>query len=121
MALFKSSKCIWPLRRPGVTLASRFGVIAVKPVEGTVLKRAFATTMQRRGGGGDWVYRRQSPRPEKGGFIDIAATGVMTYIYWWIFWHMFTEPGHVFGEWDFPDPTAWTDEELGIPPDDYEG
>jgi NADH dehydrogenase (ubiquinone) 1 beta subcomplex subunit 2 len=96
--------------------------MAVKPVEGSVVKRAFTTSLQRRGGGLDgWVYRRQAARPEKGGFIDVAATLVMTYIYWWIFWHLFTEPGHVFGEWEFPDPTQWTDEELGIPPDDYEG
>ena len=86
--------------------------------------RSFATTLQRKGGGVDsWTYRRQNPRPPK--YIEYMSTGVMTLVYWWMFWHIFTEPGHLFGgsrfgEFDFPCPEDWTDEELGIPPDDYE-
>ena len=91
-----------------------------------LIKRALATTMQRKGGMENWTYRRQNPRPGKYSFPELAATGVMTSIYWWIFWHVFTEPGHLFGgsywgEFDYPDASQWTDEELGIPPDDYEG
>ncbi|XP_050429860.1 NADH dehydrogenase [ubiquinone] 1 beta subcomplex subunit 2, mitochondrial-like [Adelges cooleyi] len=27
-----------------------------------------------------------------------------------------TEPEHIFGEFEYPDATKWTDEELGVPP-----
>ena len=94
--------------------------------EVSIIKRAFTTSMKRKSGVDNWTYRRQNPRPAKGSMVDILATGTMTLIYWWIFWHVFTEPGHMlggsyWGEFDFPDPTQWTDKELGIPPDDYEG
>ena len=40
-------------------------------------------------------------------------------MYWWMFWHIMTEPELLFGEFpDYPDPTQWTDAELGIPPDE---
>ena len=89
--------------------------------------RTFATTLKRKGGSAaddaSWTYRRQNPRPPP--YLENMATGVMTLTYWWIFWHLFTEPGHVFGgsffgEFDYPNVEEWTDEELGIPPDDYE-
>ena len=104
---------------------NRFGIFFSRRVKDSLeIKRAFATSLQRKGSDA-WTYRRQNPRPAKGSGIEMMATGVMTFIYWWIFWHLFTEPGHVFGgskfgEFDYPDPLEWTDEELGIPPDDYE-
>ena len=122
MALIQSTRLIM---RPGNSV-NRFGVVfGGKLKVASIVKRAFTTTLQRKGGDA-WTYRRQNPRPEKGGGIDLLATGVMTIVYWWIFWHLFTEPGHVFGtsyfgEFDYPDASKWTDEELGIPPDDYEG
>ena len=121
MALISSTRMIM---RPGNGVY-RFGInFSGKLKEVSVIKRTFATTLQRKGGDA-WTYRRQNPRPAKGSAVDLIATGLMTTIYWWIFWHLFTEPGHVFGgskfgEFDYPDPLEWTDEELGIPPDDYE-
>lgn len=121
MALISSTRLIM---RPANGL-NRFGIyFSGRLQEVSIIRRAFATTLQRKGGDA-WTYRRQNPRPAKGSGIDLMATGVMTFIYWWIFWHLFTEPGHVFGgsyfgEFDYPDPTAWTDEELGILPDNEE-
>ena len=122
MALIGSTRMIM---RPGNGV-NRFGIyFSGRLKDASVIKRAFATTLQRKSGADAWTYRRQNPRPAKGSGIDLMATGVMTFIYWWIFWHLFTEPGHVFGgsrfgEFDYPNPLDWTDEELGIPADDYE-
>lgn len=41
-------------------------------------------------------------------------------IWWWIFYNVFTSPELIFGHMDYPNPAAWTNEELGIPPDDEE-
>lgn len=41
-------------------------------------------------------------------------------MWWWIIWHLYWEFGHIIGEFDYPDVAAWTDAELGIPPDDEE-
>lgn len=120
MALINATRSIM---RPA-TGVNRFGMyFSGRLKEAQVIKRAFATTLQRKGGVDSWTYRRQNPRPPR--YIELMATGVMTYIYFWMFWHIFTEPGHMlggsyWGEFDYPDPSAWTDEELGIPPDDYE-
>jgi hypothetical protein len=38
-------------------------------------------------------------------------------IFWaWFFYNFFHDPGALFGHHTFPDPSKWTDEELGIPP-----
>lgn len=66
--------------------------------------------------------------------IIYLAEGVQGFAWWWILWHLWTEPGHIFvsicpnftrlplrltyffqGEFEFPNASTWTDEELGIP------
>ncbi|XP_019371372.1 PREDICTED: NADH dehydrogenase [ubiquinone] 1 beta subcomplex subunit 2, mitochondrial [Gavialis gangeticus] len=42
------------------------------------------------------------------------------FMWFWIFWHSWHSPDTVLGHFPYPDPSAWTDEELGIPPDDEE-
>lgn len=38
-------------------------------------------------------------------------------LFWtYFFWNLFHDPGALFGHHTFPDPSMWTDEELGIPP-----
>lgn len=41
-------------------------------------------------------------------------------MWWWILWHLYWDFGHIVGEFEYPDIAAWTDAELGIPPDDDE-
>lgn len=41
-------------------------------------------------------------------------------MWWWIIWHLYWDWGHIVGEFPYPDTSKWTDEELGIPPDDEE-
>ncbi|ENN73489.1 hypothetical protein D910_12242 [Dendroctonus ponderosae] len=57
----------------------------------------------------------RSPPVPPGKNIVLAAEVVQGFMWWWILWHCWTEPGHLFGEFDYPDVRKWTDEELGIP------
>ncbi|XP_019471126.1 NADH dehydrogenase [ubiquinone] 1 beta subcomplex subunit 2, mitochondrial, partial [Meleagris gallopavo] len=42
------------------------------------------------------------------------------FMWFWILWHFWHSSDSVLGHFPYPDPSAWTDEELGIPPDDAE-
>ncbi|KAK0096842.1 hypothetical protein PV326_004191 [Microctonus aethiopoides] len=42
------------------------------------------------------------------------------FMWWWVFWHLWHDWGHIVGEFEYPDSSKWTDEELGIPPDDFD-
>ncbi|RZC35452.1 NADH dehydrogenase [ubiquinone] 1 beta subcomplex subunit 2, mitochondrial [Asbolus verrucosus] len=59
-------------------------------------------------------YRTAPEPPPK--FILTIAEVVQGIAWWWVLWHIYTEPGHILGEFEYPDPRKWTDEELGIPP-----
>ncbi|XP_046982331.1 NADH dehydrogenase [ubiquinone] 1 beta subcomplex subunit 2, mitochondrial-like [Schistocerca americana] len=69
-------------------------------------------------GGGEYVYR-SAPKPHAKITIFLAEA-VGAYMWWWILWHLWHEPEHITGEFPYPDPSKWTDEELGIPPDEEE-
>uniref|UniRef100_A0A1E1XUR5 Putative nadh dehydrogenase ubiquinone 1 beta subcomplex subunit 2 mitochondrial n=1 Tax=Amblyomma sculptum TaxID=1581419 RepID=A0A1E1XUR5_AMBSC len=65
--------------------------------------------------GGNWVYREGieiAPRDSR------LADGIMTVAWWWLFYHLFTEPDHLLGHYLRPPASTFTDEELGIPKDD---
>lgn len=47
----------------------------------------------------------------------IGATCTGGFVWWWILWHLWHEPEHITGEFPYPDPSEWTNAELGIPPD----
>ncbi|KAJ9583100.1 hypothetical protein L9F63_022543 [Diploptera punctata] len=65
-----------------------------------------------------WTYR--APQPPQKKYIRVMADALGGIMWWWIFWHLWHEWGHIVGEFEYPDPSKWTDEELGIPPDDEE-
>ncbi|KAF4525395.1 hypothetical protein B566_EDAN014178 [Ephemera danica] len=65
-----------------------------------------------------WSYRTAAPPASK--YVSIGAQVVGAYMWWWILWHLWTEPEHIYGEFEYPDPSKWTNEELGIPSDDAE-
>ncbi|XP_013200175.1 NADH dehydrogenase [ubiquinone] 1 beta subcomplex subunit 2, mitochondrial [Amyelois transitella] len=74
-----------------------------------------AKQTKRNAGHGVWSYRVPPPLPSKRAII---ASNIMGGLCWyWILYHLATEPEHVFGEWPYVDPIEYTDEELGIPPD----
>ncbi|KFO30120.1 NADH dehydrogenase [ubiquinone] 1 beta subcomplex subunit 2, mitochondrial [Fukomys damarensis] len=39
-------------------------------------------------------------------------------MWFWILWRFWHDSDAVLGHFTYPDPSQWTDEELGIPPDD---
>ncbi|XP_060101655.1 NADH dehydrogenase [ubiquinone] 1 beta subcomplex subunit 2, mitochondrial [Heteronotia binoei] len=48
----------------------------------------------------------------------IKAEFISSAMWFWILWHFWHNPDAVLGHFPYPDPSQWTDEELGIPPDD---
>ncbi|XP_046393524.1 NADH dehydrogenase [ubiquinone] 1 beta subcomplex subunit 2, mitochondrial-like [Ischnura elegans] len=65
-----------------------------------------------------WAYRKSSTVTSTKGIY--LAEFVGGFMWWWILWHLWHEPEHLTGEFAYPDPSKWTDQELGIPPDDEE-
>ena len=58
---------------------------------------------------------------EAGSPYKEKITDVLYTIFWtYVCYMMITKYDHIIGEWEYPDTSAWTDEELGVPPDDYE-
>lgn len=82
--------------------------------------RRCLTTSNARLAGGDHAVAYRLPPPPAPKINYTIAEFMGGFMWWWILWHLWTEPGHIFGEWDMPDPNKWTDEELGIPPDDVD-
>ncbi|XP_031616471.1 probable NADH dehydrogenase [ubiquinone] 1 beta subcomplex subunit 2, mitochondrial [Contarinia nasturtii] len=67
---------------------------------------------------GDWTYRTGHIHHPlyKRAMVQFAGG----FMWWWILWHLYWDWGHIVGEFEYPDTSKWTDEELGIPPDDEE-
>ncbi|CAI9542894.1 unnamed protein product [Staurois parvus] len=64
------------------------------------------------------VSYRQLKQGNKSQFIQSEMLG--GFMWFWLLWHFWHEPSTVFGHFPYPDPSKWTDEELGIPPEDEE-
>ncbi|CAB3238977.1 unnamed protein product [Arctia plantaginis] len=71
--------------------------------------------IKRNAGHGVWTYRVPPPLPSKRAIYLAEALGALAW--YWILYHCITEPDHIFGEFTYVDPSTYTDEELGIPPD----
>uniref|UniRef100_A0A182Y6M0 Uncharacterized protein n=2 Tax=Anopheles stephensi TaxID=30069 RepID=A0A182Y6M0_ANOST len=68
--------------------------------------------------GHDWSYRVNGPKPEMLARVGAQVAG--GFMWWWILWHLFHEYEHITGEFEYPDPSAWTNAELGIPTDELD-
>ncbi len=77
----------------------------------------------------DWFIIKDHPKTHQGylyreagnlqgGNNATVAKLAITLAWWWIFYHVLTMPELIFGHMEYPDTSKWTDEELGIPPDD---
>lgn len=95
----------------GLILGRAFcGLIARQPIKSTSLqsiRRSHAAN-----------YREGPPPPSTA--TRIGAEVVAGAMWWWVLYHIFTEYEHITGEFEYPDPSAWTNAELGIPPDGEE-
>ncbi|XP_029901708.1 NADH dehydrogenase [ubiquinone] 1 beta subcomplex subunit 2, mitochondrial [Myripristis murdjan] len=100
-----------------MSLGRALGVLRV----GTLLsRRGPQRIMTRKGSGGPHIepqYRQYPQLTKKQQFDAELLSGAM---WFWILWHCWHDPDAVTGHFPWPDPAAWTDEELGIPPDDEE-
>ncbi|XP_053971860.1 NADH dehydrogenase [ubiquinone] 1 beta subcomplex subunit 2, mitochondrial-like [Hylaeus volcanicus] len=66
----------------------------------------------------NWCYRAPPP-PGRLDVITAEVTGGI--VWWWTLWHLYYGWEVLLkGEIPAPIPEHWTDEELGIPPDDDE-
>uniref|UniRef100_UPI0035902E8E NADH dehydrogenase [ubiquinone] 1 beta subcomplex subunit 2, mitochondrial n=1 Tax=Myxine glutinosa TaxID=7769 RepID=UPI0035902E8E len=85
------------------------------------LSRVLATTTSQRvpaRNAGQMVLRyRQAPDPDHK--ANRLGMFLSSFMWFWIFWHLWHTPEELYGHFVCPDPSKWTDEELGIPPDDY--
>uniref|UniRef100_A0A1I8ALC8 NADH dehydrogenase [ubiquinone] 1 beta subcomplex subunit 2, mitochondrial n=1 Tax=Steinernema glaseri TaxID=37863 RepID=A0A1I8ALC8_9BILA len=63
----------------------------------------------------DYLYRTPTAGDT---YIDRTITKLISAVLWfWFSYHMYYHSGHLFGHWYMPYLHEFTDEELGIPPD----
>ncbi|XP_008313822.1 NADH dehydrogenase [ubiquinone] 1 beta subcomplex subunit 2, mitochondrial [Cynoglossus semilaevis] len=62
-------------------------------------------------------YRQFPQLTKRQLFQSELISGTM---WFWILWNFWKSPEEVLGHFPYPDISKWTDEELGIPPDDEE-
>lgn len=66
---------------------------------------------------GRFAYRESHDFPEhmRSSFVfhKWSMRAFWTFFFWQLFWHPEVWTGH----WDEPDPSRWSDKDLGIPPD----
>ena len=96
-------------------LLSRAGLL-VAPVRSAVATKSLSTTKVALDGLGGHTYRTAPPPPS--GYFAYLPDAILLTMWWWILWGCFSDPGHVFGKYHDIVPSEFTDEELGIPPDD---
>ncbi|XP_061920745.1 NADH dehydrogenase [ubiquinone] 1 beta subcomplex subunit 2, mitochondrial [Entelurus aequoreus] len=85
-----------------------------------LLRRGPQRIMTRKASGGPHIepqYRQHPQITKKQTFEAELIGGAM---WFWILWHCWHDPDAVMGHFPWPDASAWTDEELGIPADDEE-
>lgn len=95
---------------------------ALPVLRNTLLKpntKNIARVPVRNSGGVGVRYRNSTPIPEIPS-IERATDACYIIFWWWVCYKFMTSYDHLIGEYPYPDPLAWTDEELGVPPDDYE-
>ncbi|XP_071761856.1 NADH dehydrogenase [ubiquinone] 1 beta subcomplex subunit 2, mitochondrial [Centroberyx gerrardi] len=85
-----------------------------------LVRRGPQRIMTRKAGGGPHIepqYRQYPQLTKSQKFQSELLSGAM---WFWILWHCWHDPDAVLGHFPWPVASEWTDEELGIPPDDEE-
>lgn len=65
------------------------------------------------------IYRENYLPPPWSRKTEVYSVWSMRVFWFYFFLSLFNDPGVIIGHHTFPDPTLWTDEELGIPPADF--
>ncbi|KAM9276580.1 NADH dehydrogenase [ubiquinone] 1 beta subcomplex subunit 2, mitochondrial [Cariama cristata] len=87
---------------------------------GRLLRAGSGATGLRHAGGEVHIQPRYRQFPELTRAQVIRSEVLSGFMWFWILWHFWHNSDMVLGHFPYPDPSAWTDEELGIPPDDAE-
>ncbi|XP_056367275.1 NADH dehydrogenase [ubiquinone] 1 beta subcomplex subunit 2, mitochondrial [Oenanthe melanoleuca] len=95
-------------------------VAALGRAAGRLLRAGAAVPGRRRAGGGVHIPPRYRQFPELTRAQVIRGEVLSGFMWFWILWQFWHNSEMVLGHFPYPDPSAWTDEELGIPPDDEE-
>ncbi|XP_053572234.1 NADH dehydrogenase [ubiquinone] 1 beta subcomplex subunit 2, mitochondrial [Bombina bombina] len=74
----------------------------------------------RNAGGGVHIEPRYRQFPELTKNQVLQAEILSGFMWFWILWHLWHDSDAVLGHFPYPDPSEWTDEELGIPPEGEE-
>ncbi|XP_068943479.1 NADH dehydrogenase [ubiquinone] 1 beta subcomplex subunit 2, mitochondrial isoform X1 [Petaurus breviceps papuanus] len=69
-------------------------------------------------GGGVHIEPRYRQYPQLTKSQVFQAELLSATMWFWILWRFWHDSDAVLGHFPYPDPSQWTDEELGIPPDD---
>ncbi|XP_045711521.1 NADH dehydrogenase [ubiquinone] 1 beta subcomplex subunit 2, mitochondrial isoform X1 [Phyllostomus hastatus] len=72
----------------------------------------------RHAGGGVHIEPQYRQFPQLTRSQVIQAEFFSGTMWFWILWRFWHDSDAVLGHFPYPDPSQWTDEELGIPPDD---
>ncbi|XP_047431346.1 NADH dehydrogenase [ubiquinone] 1 beta subcomplex subunit 2, mitochondrial [Mugil cephalus] len=100
---------------------SSFGrALGVLRAGSQLLRRGPGRITSRKASGGPHIepqYRQYPQLTQKQQIHSEILSGAM---WFWILWNFWHTPDAVLGHFPWPDASQWTDEELGIPPDDVE-
>ncbi|KAL4685223.1 hypothetical protein H8957_005484 [Semnopithecus entellus] len=72
----------------------------------------------RHAGGGVHIAPRYRQFPQLTRSQVFQGEFLSGFMWFWILWRFWHDSEEVLGHFPYPDPFQWTDEELGIPPDD---
>ncbi|XP_003791613.1 NADH dehydrogenase [ubiquinone] 1 beta subcomplex subunit 2, mitochondrial [Otolemur garnettii] len=72
----------------------------------------------RHAGGGVHIEPRYRQFPQLTRYQVVLGEVFSAGMWFWILWHFWHDSDAVLGHFPYPDPSKWTDEELGILPDD---
>lgn len=95
-------------------------VLFTKLSQQSLRPKVATNSIQKRYSSDDYYgYREINYEPKRRWMNPLCQVlgGVM---WWWIFWNCWSDWKHLIGHYPWPERSKWSDEHLGIPPDDYE-
>lgn len=93
---------------------SRLGTVARVLISRTSRTPVITTLRSSADASHEWVYR--VPKTKHPKINMIMSEGIMAVMWYWVMFHCWYDYEHLIGHYDYPDPSKWTDAELGIPP-----
>ncbi|XP_034169073.2 NADH dehydrogenase [ubiquinone] 1 beta subcomplex subunit 2, mitochondrial [Pangasianodon hypophthalmus] len=83
-----------------------------------LIRRGPQHTFIRKAGGAPHIVAQYRQPPQITKHQKFRSELLSGFMWFWILWHFWHDSDAVLGHFPWPDTDAWTDQELGIPPDD---